>query len=80
MRSNNDELPKKVLGARMHQPKKAGRQQLPCNNHFARAVTAVFPNLPRENQGLLFKDWISIALGKKEWMKYIDAYFEACKT
>ncbi len=61
----------------MHQPKKAGGQQL-CNKNFARVITAIFPNLSQEN--LLFKDWIPIALDDREWIEYIDVYFEACKT
>jgi hypothetical protein len=64
----------------MHQPKKPGGQQLSCNNNFARAITAVLPNLPREKQGLLFKDWIPTTRDESEWMKHIDDYFKACKT
>jgi hypothetical protein len=79
-RSSDNELPKKFLGAWMHQPKKLGGQQLSCNNNFARAITAVLPNLLREKQGLLFKDWIPTTRDESEWMKHIDDYFEACKT
>jgi hypothetical protein len=79
-RSDDEELPKKFLGAWMHKSRKPGGQQLSCNNNFARAITAVIPDTQLESQGLLFKKWIPIAINKEKWMEYIEAYFEACKT
>jgi hypothetical protein len=64
-RSDNEELPKKFLGAWMHKPRKPGGQQLSCNNNFARAITAVIPDTQLENQGLLFKKWILIAINEE---------------
>jgi hypothetical protein len=43
VRANDDELPKKLLGAWMHQQRKIDGQQLLCDNSFARAVHAVIP-------------------------------------
>jgi hypothetical protein len=79
-RASDDELPKKLLGAWMHQPRKAGGQQLSCNNNFARAICAVIPNIQSEHQGLLFRDWLPLTLDESEWLNVINAYFDACKT
>ena len=79
-RSNEEELPKKFLGAWMHRPRKIGGPQLSCNNNFARAVSAIVPNIQSENRGLLFKDWIPLALNESEWLNSVNAYFESCKT
>ncbi len=64
----------------MHQPRKTGGQQLSCNNNFAKAVSAVVPNSTLKNQGLLFKEWIPLAMTESEWLEYVNAYFDACKT
>jgi hypothetical protein len=40
-RLKNDDLPKKFLGAWMHQPRKIGGPQLSYNNNFTRAISAV---------------------------------------
>jgi hypothetical protein len=53
---------------------------LSCNNNFARAVSAIVPNIQSENRGLLFKDWIPLALSESEWLNSVNAYFESCKT
>jgi hypothetical protein len=79
-RSNDDELPKQLLGAWMHLPRKAGGQQLSCNNNFAQAVSMVAPNIPQENQNLLFRDWIPLALDENEWLSLVNKYFESCRT
>ncbi len=65
-RASDDELPKKLLGAWMHQPRKAGGQQLSCNNNFTRAVCAIIPNIQAEHQGLLFRDWFPLALSRRK--------------
>jgi hypothetical protein len=79
-RSGDEGLPKKLLGAWMHRPRKAGGQQLSCNNNFAHAITAILPDAHLERQGLPFKKWIPLASDEKTWKDYINAYFEACKT
>jgi hypothetical protein len=79
MRSNEEELPKKFLGAWMHKTRKKGGPQLSCNNNFARAVSAIIRNIQSEDQGLLFKDWI-LLVNESEWLNSINAYFESCKT
>ena len=79
-RSNDDELPKQLLGAWMHLPRKAGGQQLSCNNNFARAISAVTLNALPESQALLFREWMPLALDENEWMNLINKYFESCKT
>jgi len=66
-RSGDEGLPKKLLGAWMHQPRKAGGQQLSCNNNFAHAITAILPDAHLEKQGLPFKKWIPLASDKKTW-------------
>jgi hypothetical protein len=76
-RSNDEELTKKLLGAWLNQPRKAGGQQLSCNNNFARAISAV---LPLDHCGALFKEWIPIAANEIDWLNYIEAYFETCRT
>ncbi len=63
----------------MHQPRKTDRQQISYINSFERAITAVV-HIPLENQSLLFKEWITITVDETEWLNYIDAYFESCKT
>jgi hypothetical protein len=55
-RANDEELPKKFLGAWMHQPRKVGGLKLSCNNNFAKAISAVVPCIHSEHQGLLFKN------------------------
>ena len=79
-RSNDEELPKKILGAWMPQSKKSGGQQLSCNNNFARAISAVTLNALPESQDLLFREWMPLALDENEWMNLINKYFESCKT
>jgi hypothetical protein len=64
----------------MHQTRKAGSQQLSCNNNFARTITAILPDTLLEKQGLPFKKWITLASDDKTWLHYINTYFEACKT
>jgi hypothetical protein len=75
-RSNDKELPKKLLGAWMNQPRKAGGQQLSCNNNFARAISAVLPQI--DHHGVLFKEWIPTAANKPDRQKYIKVYLESC--
>jgi len=53
--------------------------QLSCNNNFAKAISAVVPGIQSEHQGLLFKDWIPLALNESDWLNTINAYFESCK-
>jgi hypothetical protein len=79
-RSNEEDLPKKFLGAWMYQPRKIGGPQLSCNNNFARAISAILPDNQSGDKGLPFKEWIPIALNEPEWLNYINAYFESCKT
>ncbi len=64
----------------MHQPRKIGGPQLSCNNNFARAISAILPKVQSEKQGLLFRDWIPLALAEPEWLDLINVYFESCKT
>ncbi len=80
MRANDEELPKKFLGAWMHQPRKVGGLKLSCNNNFAKAISAVVLGIQSKHQGLLFKDWIPLALNESDWLNTINAYFESCKT
>jgi hypothetical protein len=61
----------------MNQPRKAGGQQLSCNNSFARAISAV---LPLDHDGALFKEWIPSAANETDWLNYTEAYFETCRT
>jgi hypothetical protein len=79
-RSNDEELPKKLLGAWMHQPRKVGGQQLSCNNNFAKAISAAVSDTVQPNQGLLFRDWIPLTLDEKEWLNRVEEYFESCKN
>ncbi len=64
----------------MHQPRKIGGPQLSYNNNFMRAISAIIPKAQSEKQGLLFKEWIPLALIEPEWLNLINAYFESCKT
>ncbi len=79
-RSNEEDLPKKFLGAWMYQPRKIGGPQLSCNNNFARAISAILPDIQSGDKALPFKEWIPIVLNEPEWLYYINAYFESCKT
>ena len=79
-RANDEELPKKFLGAWMHQPRKVGGLQLSWKNNFSKAISAVVPCIHSEHQGLLFKNWIPLALNESDWLNTINAYFESCKT
>ena len=45
-----------------------------------RAISAIIPKAQSEKQGLLFKEWIPLALIEPEWLNLINAYFESCKT
>ncbi len=51
----------------MHQPRKIGGPQLSCNNNFMRAISAILPEAQSEKQGLLFKEWIPLALVKPDY-------------
>jgi hypothetical protein len=51
-----------------------GGLQLSCNNYFAKAVLAVVPGIQSKHQGLLFKDWIPLALNESDWLNTINAY------
>jgi len=53
---------------------------LSCNNNFAKQISAVVPSIQSEHQGLLFKDWIPLAINKSDWLNTGNAYFESCKT
>ncbi len=64
----------------MHLPRKAGGQQFSCNNNFAQAVSMVALNILQENQNLLFRDWIPLALDENEWLNLVNKYFESCRT
>jgi hypothetical protein len=66
IRSSDDELPKKFLGAWMGEPRKKGGPQLSCNNNFMRAILTIILNTQSEKQGLLFKEWIPLACNEPE--------------
>jgi hypothetical protein len=50
----------------MHQPRKAGGHQLSYNYNFAKAISAVVPSTTLKNQGLLFIEWIPLAMDENE--------------
>jgi hypothetical protein len=64
--TRSEELPKKILGAWMHQPRNSSRQQLLCSNNFARAISAVVPNITPETQDHPFKKWIPLMTDEEE--------------
>jgi hypothetical protein len=45
-------LPKKLIGAWINQPRKIGGQQLSSNNNFGRAIAAIVPNKRIGKSGL----------------------------
>jgi hypothetical protein len=79
-RSNDKALLKKFLTAWINKPRKNGAPQLTCNSNFARAISDILP-LERtlsNNSGLL-KEWLPLAKDEKNWLFYIDEYFESCR-
>jgi hypothetical protein len=50
---------------------------LSCNNNFARAILAV---PPLDHCRALFKEWIPSSANEPDLLKYIEAYFESCRT
>jgi hypothetical protein len=70
-RSNERTYPKKILGAWMNQPKENGWVQLSCNDTFAKAISAIFPQKNLSSQ-CLFRDWIPEAKDEPMWLTKID--------
>ena len=70
-------LPKKLLGAWIHCPRKIGAPQLSCKKHFATVISTVIPEVTTNAN---FKEWAPLALQDNKWNSIIDEFFESTKT
>jgi hypothetical protein len=80
-RSNNNTYPKKFLAAWITGKRKTGAPQLTCNNNFANSIQKILP--PEKilsNKQALLREWIPLAKDENNWLTYIDAYFESCRS
>ena len=73
-------LPKKLLGAWIHGPRKIGKPQLSCNNNFLTAIQACLPELSENDDQGLFKIWGQAASDEEAWNCRIEDYFVSCQS
>ena len=69
-------IPKKLLGAWIHCPRKIGAPQLSCKKHFANVISTVFPDAGNAD----FKKWAPLALQEAKWEAQLNKYFDESKT
>jgi hypothetical protein len=79
-RSDDQMLPKKLLGAWIHGPRKIGKPQLSCNNNFLTAIQACLPELSEIDDQGLFKIWGKAASDEEAWNCRIEDYFVSCQS
>ena len=63
-RSEDKTLPKKLLGAWIQRPRKAGKPQYSCYNNFINALHACLPELTKNEEGL-FKKWVPLTMNEE---------------
>ena len=80
-RSNNNTYPKKFLAAWITGKRKNGAPQLTCNNNFADSIKKILPaEKILTNKQVMLRDWVPLAKDESNWLTYIDAYFESCRS
>ena len=73
VRDDQTSISKKLLGAWIHQPKKAGRPQNSNRNHFVKTLCTIIPELSEKG---LFHEWIGLAKDEEWWNNKIDGFFD----
>jgi hypothetical protein len=80
-RSDDMNLPKKILTAWINKKRKNGAPQLTCNNNFVSTIQKILPIEKKlSSKQALLREWYPLAKDQNSWTLYIDAYFEACRN
>ena len=62
---------KKLLGAWIHCPRKAGYPQNSSKKHFLMTLKTVLPDLSKADR---FQEWFGLATDKRTWGQLFDMY------
>ena len=78
---SNNTYPQKFLTAWITGKRKNGAPQLTCNNNFVNSIKKILPpGKILSNKQALLREWIPLAKDENNWLTYIDAYFESCRS
>ena len=72
IRSEKNNIPRKLLGAWIFAPRKIGRPQNLCNNNFLVAICALIPEVEKNGK---FQSWTPLAGEESSWNNKIDNFF-----
>jgi len=64
-------IPKKLMGAWIHCPRKAGHPQTTSKNHFLTTLKTVLPELGKEGR---FQEWYGLACDEATWEESFNVY------
>ena len=69
-------IPKKLIGAWIHGPRKQGQPQSSTKKHFLTTLKTVLPELSKEGK---FKEWFKLATDEEAWDDTFNAYLTKLK-